>query len=169
MSSYSLFPIRCGEAAMQLWTYHRSNFPVDTISEIDSTKSFWWTYDEPSFRYREVLPVLWKLVGTKDFLWCCTERGGFMRMTEEDDVVEWELNVPATSVLFYRELLWDEILHGKSDNWSDLILKDVTDPLPGRTGAIVRVPLPPNSATNLGPAPVKYPKVRPKWRKERIR
>ena len=45
------------------------------------------------FGYREVLPVLCEPVGTKNFLWCCTEQGHRLRVVEEE---KWELNVPGS-------------------------------------------------------------------------
>ena len=75
---------------MFLWTHHPSHFPVDTVTKIDPTRSYWWTYDEPGFRYREVWPKLCAMVGTDHFLWCCCTKGEWLRMTEEDDSVEWQ-------------------------------------------------------------------------------
>jgi hypothetical protein len=57
-----------GYATIKLWTNHPRCFPIHSITEIDPTKSFWWTYDDPGFRYREVLPVLWGKLKTKHFL-----------------------------------------------------------------------------------------------------
>jgi hypothetical protein len=75
---------------MQLWTYHSPGFPVDTIREIDHTLSQWWGHEEYGPRYREILPKLWDIVGTKHFLWCMGHHHPIADVGE----VEWELNVP---------------------------------------------------------------------------
>jgi hypothetical protein len=142
---------------MQLWTHHPSNFAVDTAAEIDPTKGQWWTYDEPDFRYRQAWPELCKLIGTCHFLWCCCKRGVWLRMTEEDDCVEWQIeSPPATILTYYSTIEWDKIVRG-GGNWRKLLLPGSTPFIDG-VGALVVLPLPPGSATCLGPLPVKYPK-----------
>jgi hypothetical protein len=142
---------------MQLWTYHPSDFPVnDPCLVVDYTKGVYWHPDmqgNNGFRYREVLPKLHARVGTDQFLWCFLKRGGYERVTEnvDQDLMEWELNVPLTQILrFYRESVWHDIVHSRSNEWGKLLTEvgqtertgtDRTD-----LGALVRVPLKPEWA-----------------------
>ena len=153
---------------MQLWTHHPSDFPVnDPDLVVDYTKGM---YAQPSmegsngFRYRNVLPKLHTLVGTTQFLWCCTERGRYERVTEDvdKDLLEWEINVPLTQILrFHLVSVWEDIVWGRSDDWQDLLIEvGETEPAANDLsdlGALVRVPLEPKSTTCHGPLQAKYP------------
>ena len=137
---------------MQLWTHHPSDFRVnDPDLVVDYTKGM---YAQPSmqgingFRYCNVMPKLHTRVGTTQFLWCCTERGCYERVTEDvdKDLLKWELNVPLTQILhFHRVSVWEDIVWSRSDDWQDLLIEvgeteraanDLSD-----VGALVRVPL----------------------------
>jgi hypothetical protein len=143
---------------LKLWTHHPSHFPVDTVTEINPAKSFWWDYDEPGFRYREVWPTLCEMLGTAHFLWCYCRHETWWRMTEEEDRVAWELDVLPSSILsFYSPQQWDKIVFSRSNDWTGLLLQRST-PLTEAVGALVALPLPPGSATCLGSLPVRYPR-----------
>ena len=153
---------------MQLWTHHPSDFPVDDPDlVVDYTKG---KYADSSmegnngFRYRTVLPELHKRVETSQFLWCCTERGSYPRVTEDVDknLMEWELNVPLTQILaFHRISAWEDLVWSRSDDWEELLIEvgEIEPPANDLSdlGVLVRVPLNPTWTTCHGPLPPKYP------------
>ncbi len=148
---------------MQLWTHHPSGFSVDDPDlVIDFRKGEYAkedTQDNKGFRYCNVLPKLHTRVGTTQFLWCCTKRGEYPRAMEDDDSVEWELNVLLTQVLtFYRVSVWEDIVWNRNDNWDRLLIPvGATEPAGSQLndlGALVRVPLDPNRAKCHGQLPL---------------
>jgi hypothetical protein len=139
---------------MKLWTNHPRCFLIDKITEIDPTKSLWWTYDDPGFRYREVLPILWDKLKTKHFLWCASCQGEYYRTPDQNDLVEWELDVIPSSVLAFFDVgVWDKIVHSKSDDWTALFVTEIAESLPKHIGALVAVPLSVMAVRCLGPSP----------------
>ncbi len=147
---------------MNLWTYHPSTFRLDNPdAKIDSTQGVYW--NEDSLQYRKVLPRLQQLLGTDQFLWCCTTPGCFVRTTEEIDLVEWELVVPNSEIVaFYSVPVWEDIIYGRSSAWDDLVLEGLTEQRAATkdVGAWIRFPLRPDSITRFGPLPPLYPKFR---------
>lgn len=143
---------------MKLWTHHPDKFKVDDPDlMIDHTKGGYWHHEEKGFRYRDVLPVLVKRIGTDQFLWCCTVRGEFERVSEDVDLVEWELDIEYSQILaFYNVPIWDDLVSSRNDEWENLVLD--TGEADQNVGALVRVPLGPTTATRIGPLEVKYPK-----------
>lgn len=148
------------ESRITLWTYHPSSFRLDDAGgRIDSSRGRYWNYHSPDrrVRYRLVLRRLQALIETDQFLWCCTTRGKYFRMTTAEDLVEWELDVPHSQVLrFYREAIWAGIIEGR-DDWSELFVAEQ----PCRherdeIGALVRFPMDNGSIKSLGPPPPKY-------------
>ncbi len=149
---------------MQLWTYHPSDFRInDPNLEVDYKKG---KYSHPDiqvangFRYCKVIPKLHEMVGTTQFLWCFTQQDQFARTYEDDDSLEWELNVPLTQILtFYREKVWEGIIISQNDDWDRLLIAvGETEPAGSELndlGALVRVPLEPNQAKNHGQPPVR--------------
>ena len=125
-----------------LWTHHPSTFQVnDPELHIDWTLGEFWNQNEAKFRYREVLPRVHEQLDTTQFLWCCTIRGGFERVCEEYDLVEWELNVPRSRVRFYSVPVWEKIVYSRTDNWDGLWL-GARESTPNRkVGALVFLPL----------------------------
>jgi hypothetical protein len=147
---------------MQLWTHHPSSFRVDNPQlEVDYTKGQYAQPDragEIAFQYRKVMPRLHQIVGTTQFLWCCTKRGRYPKAMEEDST-EWELNVPLTQVLsFYRVGVWEDILYNRSDDWTHLLIAvGETEPAANDLddlGGLIRVPLEPKWAYCHGQLPI---------------
>jgi hypothetical protein len=129
--------------SIRLWTHHPSGFKINAVDlAIDSTIGKHWRYQEAGFRYREVLPKLHQLLGTTQFLWCCTVRGQFIRPTEDIDLVEWELNVPVDQILFYDAYIWEDIVRSKSNDWENLFITGKPDAGDG-IHALVLLPLVP--------------------------
>jgi hypothetical protein len=136
---------------MQLWTYHPTGFQVDAADLIiDPARGQYWRHDEPGFRYQEVFPKLQKLVGTNQFLWCYTVRGQCIRVTEDMELVEWELNVQESHILrFFRSYVWEAIVRSKGDDWVNLFVSG--KPEAGQDiHALVVVPLPRGTAQSRG-------------------
>jgi len=149
------------EGRVKLWTHHPSEFTVDDPNlVIDQRQGRYWKDCGRGFRYSEMLSKLCSRIGTDQFLWCCTARGQFIRMSACIDLVEWEINVPESQIVaFYRESVWETIVHGQSDDWDVLIIGS-SDGITGagdRIGALVRAPLRTEWATCHGPLPVEYP------------
>lgn len=150
---------------MGLWTYHPSDFKVDDPNlKIDPSKGQYSNEGDPKFvdRYREILlPKLQQLVRTKQFLWCYTVPGQGIRASEDIDVVEWELDVPATQVLRrYDEKVWHEIYLGNDGDWDSLgLFVSEAEPMGKDIGALVRVPLKEEWVTNHGQLKPMYPRV----------
>lgn len=130
---------------MILWTHHPSSFRLDDPNlQIDHTKGKFWNSEQLGFRYREALPKLQLLVKTDQFLWCCTTRGCFVRTTEEIDLVEWELDVPASQVLRFHDVqVWEDIVWSRGDDWDSLLIDGaIADVAADKgIGALVRVPV----------------------------
>jgi hypothetical protein len=129
---------------MQLWTHHPSDFQLDARNlKIDPKRGQFWQMQHPEFRYRAMAARLWEMLGTDQFLWCCTIRGQFHRPSEDLDLVEWELNVPAQSIMvFLRVSVWKALIWGKRDSWDGLILKDSPDKGHPDINALVAITLP---------------------------
>src|SRR5438034_1594324 len=129
---------------MQLWTHHPSSFRIDAlVLPIDPRRGQHWNYQAKNFRYRGVAPMLWELVGTDQFLWCCTLRGMFVRPTEEDDLVEWEINAPPSKIIAYiSSPVWENLVWSKSDSWDGLIINDTAALGHRDIHALLSVPLP---------------------------
>lgn len=146
---------------MKLWTHHPSDFQLDTAAEIDHTRGQYWNLNMRDFRYREVLLRLHQHIGTDQFLWCCTVRGGFMRTTEEIDWVEWELDIPESEVLkFYRVPIWEDIVWSRSDDWDQLFVDKAEADIPNQNvGALVKFPVRREWVKCHGPLPVRYPRT----------
>ncbi|HYH66001.1 MAG TPA: hypothetical protein VD866_14990 [Urbifossiella sp.] len=138
---------------MQLWTHHSGSFRPDRLDlRVEPEKGFNWLYQAPGFRYREVAPKLWDLVGTNQLLWCCTLRGVFSRGEEDVGLVEWEIAAPPARVLaFIRTGVWDDLVMSRGDRWDELFVRDA--PRQGDPGirALVAVPLPAGCAVCHGP------------------
>lgn len=146
--------------AMRLWTHHPSTFQVDDAHETINPKlgEYWKDSMGPDFRYREALRKLQKLVRTRQFLWCCTVRGAYP-VGETIDCVERELDLPLSEILaFYRETVWLDIVLGRGDDWDNLLIQGISEEEAADKdiGALVRVPLRPESVTCLGQLPMKY-------------
>jgi len=153
-----MFIPRLAEGAMKLWTHHPSSFRVETLLDpIDPKQGQYWNYQERNFRYREMAPMLWNLLGTDQFLWCCTLRGVFVRPTEDVDLMEWEINAPPCRIIAYiSSPIWENLVWSKSDSWDGLVAKN-----PPRLGhkdihALVSVPLPAGSVVCHGQLPPQY-------------
>ena len=134
---------------MQLWTHHPEAFKVDADDlRIDHTCGTFWNLECPGFRYRAILPKLFDLVGSNQFLWCCTRRGKFARTSEAHDLVEWELHVPESAMIaVFRVSVWEDLIWSLSDDWSNLILTERPTVAADDINALVSVPLPKDSAT----------------------
>ncbi len=147
---------------MKLWTYHPSTFTVDDPNgKIDSKRGTYW--NDESLQYRTALPQLQQLLGTDQFLWCCTTTGCFVRTTEEIDLVEWELDVPTSEILaFYRVSVWEDIVHGRSAVWANLFIDNLSEVEAANrdVGVWIRFPLISGSVTRCAPLPPLYPKRR---------
>lgn len=139
---------------MIVWTNHPKAFPIcspDLV--IDYKLGHYWRDNHG--HYRDVLPKLHRLLGETQFLWCVTTLNKpFQRMSEDIDLVRWELDVPSSQVLaLYREDAWNALFNGESTDWRSLIVDAVGE----RIGAFVRVPIEPAWATRQE-IPVRYPK-----------
>ena len=78
-----------------------------------------------------MLPLFQDLIGTNQFLWCCVERGKYPQ-DFTGTLVEWELNIPNKSkVILIKTQIWEDIVHSKSDDWDDLLVKDIPTDLKG--------------------------------------
>ena len=150
---------------MKLWIYHPACFRVDDPNlQLDHTKGRYWNSPDLNLRkrYREILPKLHDLLGTRQCLWCCTVRGLFVRMTEDDDLVEWELRVPFSQVLaFYSIPLWEDLIYTRTDTWDGLILEQLGEAEAEHKdiGALVQFhQLHPGWITCHGPPKPLYPK-----------
>jgi hypothetical protein len=143
---------------MPYWTAHPTGLMIDAPDfEPDPTKGHYWKMEDEGFRYRECLPKLWDIIGTRNFVWCFLELGRNERLTETDEPYdEWELNVPRSEVLaFVRGTLWHDIIWSRSDEWDTLLIYDELPPREENIQALVSVPLPTGSATCLGLLPIK--------------
>ena len=109
---------------MQLWTRRPSSFRIDAIDLwVDPKQGQYWKDEGKNFRYREVAPMLWELVKTDQFLWCCTLPRMFIRATEEVDLVEWEINTPPAKVIAYiSSPVWENLVWSRSNSWDGLII-----------------------------------------------
>lgn len=139
---------------MQLWTHHASGFRLDSLPlPLDPRRGEFWNRPHgPNFCYRTVVPILWERLGTDQFLWCCTLQGKFPRKSSDDDLVEWELNVPEASVLaFINALAWESMVSGGAEKWDTLFIRNRPIEVSIGVHALVSVPLPPGSVTCRGP------------------
>ena len=152
---------------MKLWTHHPSDFLVDDRTlQLDHTKGGYWNSPDPDLRkrYREILPKLHDLIETDQCLWCCTVRGLFERMTEDVDLVEWELRVPFSQVhRFYSIPLWEDLIYTRTDSWDGLFLEELGEAEAEHkdVGALVQFhAFHPDWITCHGPPEPEYPKKR---------
>jgi hypothetical protein len=139
---------------VELWTYHPSSFPLDAHElRIEPMLGEHWKHEDKGFRYREVAPVLWKLLGTDQVLWCFTQRGGYQRVSEEHDVVEWEIWAPPSRVIAYiNSPVWERLVRSnKSDDWNGLFINKVPSHAHHDIHALVAAPLPDGGAICRGP------------------
>jgi hypothetical protein len=115
---------------MQLWTHHTPDFQIDDPGlTIDPQKGPYWQINMEGFCYRTVLPQFQMLLGTSQFLWCCTTRGQFVSTTEDLPLVEWELDVPGSQILrFIRTRVWEDLVWGRSNTWDGLFITDHVEP-----------------------------------------
>jgi hypothetical protein len=141
---------------MQLWTHHPSGFRLDRLPlPLDPRRRQYWNDSPgPNFCYRTVAPLLWDLLKTDQFLWCCTIRGQFKRPSEDIDLVEWELNVPPQIIIAHvRVPVWEDLIWGRIESWDGLILKDTPNEGRADINALVAVPLPPGCVKCHGQLP----------------
>jgi len=128
---------------MRLWTYQPRGFRIDDPQLIvDPKQGSYWT-DECWIRarYRQMLPKLIKMVGTDQFLWCCTAYYTWFSIPGRP-VVEWELNVPRSQILaFIREPVWDAILKGDDRDLASAVVVERPVQPDANVSALVRVPL----------------------------
>src|SRR5262245_30671146 len=143
---------------MQLWTHHPSSFRVDAlVLPIDPKRGEYWNQQMGNFRYREVAPMLWEKVGTDQFLWCCTVRGLFFRVTEDQDLVEWEISAPPCKIIAYvSSPVWEDLVWSRSDSWDDLFIKDAPTLGHKDINALASVPLPSGCVKRHGQLPPKH-------------
>jgi hypothetical protein len=99
---------------MRLWTYHPEGFAVDDPQlHIDPTKGPYW--NEPRLCYKDALTWLTGMVGTDQFLWCCTVADAWLPLSYSYDPMKSELDVPASQILAYiLEPVWDGILKDRN-------------------------------------------------------
>ena len=143
---------------MQLWTHHHSSFAVDAPDiHIDPRQGDFWRQEQrPDFRYREILPLLWERLATDQFLWCCTKRGTYPRVTDDIDLAEWELNVPTKQIIkLYSGSVWLRLLAAPNDDdWAKLMITlEGANLEEDKIGALVSVPLPAGCAKCHGLLP----------------
>jgi hypothetical protein len=143
---------------MQLWTHHPSDFPLDAADlVINPARGIHWQDERRNFRYRERLHALQLLLGTSQFLWCFTTRGGFTRYEESQDLVEWELDIPRSQIItFFSGPVWEDLIWGRSGDWTKLFIEDSAVRPDRDIQALVRVPLPRGVATCHGQMPAVY-------------
>ncbi len=144
---------------MKLWTFHPSDFPLDDPSQpiIHERGTYWDCPTTP--RYKTAIRKLHELVDNDQVLWCYTVRDTHIHFHEIDEI-EWELNIPFCQIqAFYSVSIWDGILHGRRDDWDNLVLHGMTPQNAVRedVGALVRWPLNPCCVKRLGTPPPKYP------------
>lgn len=141
---------------MKLYTHHPRAFRLDgPADEFDPTKGTYW---RRYAAYREALPRLQKRVGTDKFLWCEIVPT-FQRMTEADDLVGWELNVPHAEILaFIHEAGNWKSLFGNRPRvyWSKLIATPTEAEATGNAeySCLVRYPF---CGATMFEIPPKYP------------
>jgi hypothetical protein len=145
---------------VKLWTYHPSDFRLDDPAvNIDPSKGTYWSLE--TIRYREPLAKLQQLLKTDQFLWCCTTRDCFVRVSEEIDLTEWELTIPFCDVLgFYSVQAWEGIIQGQDNEWQNLLIENISEEAAASegVGAWVRFPVPSEATKCLGPPQPVYPK-----------
>jgi hypothetical protein len=82
---------------MSLWTHHPSSFPIDAlVLPVDPEQGQYWNHQAKKFRYRAMAHLLWKSLGTNQFLWCTLERGTFIRLGGCPFLGPPEMGVPTT-------------------------------------------------------------------------
>jgi hypothetical protein len=150
---------------LKLWTYHPQAFQLnDPLQRVDSTKGKFWNSLDPCFRerYRRVLPRMQAIVGTDQFLWCCTSRkNGFEEHNHvELNLLAWEIEIRvADTLLLFRSPVWEDIVHGRTEDWDRLVISVINESqvLAGDVGGLVRFP--PIEAKCIGRVPT-YNEVR---------
>jgi hypothetical protein len=148
------------ESTMKLWTFHPSTLNLHDAERIDHRRGQYWNSDHVvegkslRQRYRLVLPMLQRLLGTDQVLWCDTVKDGQVH-NELIDQNGWELNVPLSQIAaFYWVMGWEDLLWGRTENWDDLFVEKSAVQPSYEIGALVRFPLERKWVTFLGkPAP----------------
>jgi hypothetical protein len=128
---------------MQLWTYQPLGFCIDDLELIVNPKlgSYWNDECWIRPRYREMLPKLIRMLGTDQFLWCCTAYYTWFSIPGRP-VEEWELNIPESQILaFIREPIWGGILRGDDRDLASIIVAERPVQPGMNITALVRVPL----------------------------
>lgn len=144
---------------MRLWTHHPSTFDLsDQTLIVDWKKGMFWRKEDSVFRYRKTLPMLHKLVGTDQLIWCCTRRATYKRESEFIDLTEWEINLPIKDVILTSSPIWEDLIWSRSDDWGSLILKGLaeSEAVSDSVVALVRFPIRPDCLTWHGPLPVQH-------------
>ena len=143
---------------MKFWTHHPSDFLLDIPGlRIDPLQGYYWSVQDNNFRYREMARRLWEIVGTDQLLWCFTLRGGFIRPSEDVDLVEWEIDAPPAKVIaFIRASLWEDLVWSRTDSWDGLFVDE--PPTQGHKDihALVSIPLPSGCVNCHGQLPAQY-------------
>jgi hypothetical protein len=147
---------------MQLWTHHPSTFRLDLPdAKVYPERGDHWQMEAKGFRYPQIARKLWQVIGTNQFLWCCTSRGGFVRTTEAIDLVEWEIAAPPSTILaFINAYRWEDLVWSRSDDWNGLILQRAPSRGDRAIHALVAVPLPPGAANCRGQLPPQVTRAR---------
>ena len=132
----------------QFWTYHPDAFRVDNPTlKLDHTQGTYWDVKYGGMpTYRQARPKLVQLLGVNDFLWCCPIRGLLERYTLAHDLVEWEINVPASQIVSWLDnLQWEKFVRDPSMATTGLLISQPTTPSKDHV-AFVAIPLKPGQA-----------------------
>jgi hypothetical protein len=79
-------------------------------------------------------------------------------MSEEIDLVEWELVVPPSEILAFHSVpVWEDIVHGRGEQWQSLLVERTSDEMAARKDVDAWVRFPPKAGTIncLGPLPIR--------------
>lgn len=91
---------------VQLWSYHLSDFSL-IKGCVDPEKS------GHARRYRAAYERLWGILGTAQFIWCCTSRECWRR---QSGYCEWQLEVPQNQILRIVDcMVWNGILGTRAE------------------------------------------------------
>ena len=156
---------------MILWTHHPSSFKLDEPGiRVDPTNGKYWKMSESKFPYKQILAMLQEQIGWGQFLWCCTERGRYLPISEPSDLVEWEIELPLSQVKLVSVPVWEDLIWSRGDDWDSLFPKGLSESeaVDKDIHALVRFPLPANCLTCHGQLPPRYligSKSNPAYRK----